>query len=308
MHAGFHSLHGAMTDPLPPLSEETVPLRAWMLPTASRASLLALHAFARGIDDMADDPLVKDTVKREALQTLRQNLEAVTIIGGDVRRLPHWAQPFGKLVQHGRASLSLACDLLMTLEEDTRHVPIRDYESLLTYAQGAAVPIGRLALQLAHGEDAPKPSLHPLDALCVALQLLNVVRDCGRDWLVLQRIYLPADWMRQSGVANTELERAHSTPALRAVLDHVLERASALLDAARPLPALLPERRFRLLMRVMLLQARALHRELKIRDPLQGRIRLPKRVQWECVWRALMEEWLTRRRVAAVPSMPDGPA
>lgn len=302
MHAGFHFPHCAMTDPLPPLSDETVPLRHWMLPLASRTALLALHAFARGVDDVADDPLVKDTTKREQLQMLRQNLEAVTVIGGDVRSLPGWAQPFGKLVQHGRASLSLASDLLLTLEEDTRHGPIRDYESLLTYAQGAAVPIGRLALQLAHGEDAPKHAFHPLDALCVALQLLNVVRDCGRDWLVLQRIYLPADWMRQGGVTSAELERAHSTPALRGVLDRVLERASALLDAARTLPAELPERRFRLLMRVMQLQARALHRELKTRDPLQGRIRLSRRVQWECVWRALMEEWLGRKSLAAVPA------
>ncbi len=289
-----------MHEPLPlrletNLANETVPLARWMLPPMARPALMALHAFARGVDEIADDPLVRDAVKREQLVRLRETLQAATTIGGEVRALPEWAQPFGRLVQHGRASLSLATDLLLTLEEDTRHVPVRDYESLLTYAQGAAVPVGRLALQLAHGEDAPKSALHPLDALCVALQLLNVVRDCGRDWLVLRRIYLPADWMRQGGVSSADLERARSSPALRGVIDRVLERASALLDAARILPEQLPERRFRLLMRLMLLQARALHAELKTHDPLQARARLPKRVQWECVWRALVEEWLGRK-------------
>ncbi len=284
-----------MNKPTPPLSAETVPLARWLLPPAARGALLALHSFARQVDDIADDPILKDTTKRAQLERIRENLHAATLPGGDGRTLPPWAWPYTLLVQRGFASLSLTNDLLTTLEDDTRHVPMRDYEGLLAYAQGAAVPIGRLALQLAHGEDAPKSALHPLDALCVALQLLNVVRDCGRDWLVLRRIYLPADWMRQGNVTSADLERRTCTPALRLTLDRLLDRASALLDAARDLPTHLPERRFRLLMRVVYLQARALHGMLKHEDPLMSRISLSKRMQFECAWRALVEEWLGRK-------------
>jgi phytoene/squalene synthetase len=278
-------------DPLAPIAlETTVPTALWVVEPVLRAQLLALYAWVRGVDDITDDPLLAGIKKRDQLRTMR----AVLSEDGDVRSLPAWARGLAMLIHRHHCSFRHALDVLAALEEDTDHRPMRDYEALLSYAQLVAVPIGRMALEIAEESTA---DLIAADALSVALQLLNVVRDSGKDYLVLGRVYLPGEWIRQAGMDTDELTFSHSTPRVRTVHGRVLERAKAFLDAARPLPDSIANRRLRIVLRAMLMAAGMLHAALLEHDPLTQRVRLTRWQEIQCLWCAMLDEFVPSRMI-----------
>ena len=276
-------------------AEATVPFALWLLPLHLRRRMDAFYHFARGADDLTDDPLLPSEEKHKTLRQLRDALEY-----GETQGIPEWAREFAALVRRKLVPQIHGIELLNALDDDLTLHQMRDYESLLVYAQRVAVGCGRMALPLLDelNEKGEGADLAAADALCLALQLLNVVRDAGKDYLVLKRVYLPGDWMRQGGVPLDDLTLAQPTPRLRGVIDRLLERASALLDAARPLPASLKNRRTRILLRAVLISSRLMLEKLKHQNPLGTRIQLTRFEQIQILWESLLQEiWLSRRKI-----------
>ena len=60
----------------------------------------------------------------------------------------------------------------------------------MDYCRYSAMPVGRFVLDV-HGESR---DLWPAnDALCAALQVINHLQDCAKDYRELDRVYLPLD-------------------------------------------------------------------------------------------------------------------
>jgi len=142
------------------------------------------------------------------------------------------------------------------------------------------MPVGRHVLDL-HGED--RATYAPSDALCTALQVLNHLQDCAKDLAALDRCYLP-------GVAVDDLRRSSATPALRRVIDDLLDRVDALNRTAIDLPRRVRSRRLRLETAVIVGLAHRLARRLRRGDPLARRVKLTKRDAVASVMAAL--RWL----------------
>jgi phytoene/squalene synthetase len=150
------------------------------------------------------------------------------------------------------------------------------------YCLLSAAPVGRYLLDL-HGGSAD--GYGPSDALCNALQVINHLQDCKDDYLGLDRVYLPQDWMKDEGVEVTDLAAGQSTPGLRRVLDRTLDATATLMTEARALPGGLKSRRLAIESAAILEIADRLSGLLRHRDPLG-----PRRVQltkpgyvWCCV-------------------------
>ena len=82
-----------------------------------------------------------------------------------------------------------------------------------------------------------------LDALCAALQMINHLQDCGKDYRELDRVYLPQDALAAAGV-----ERARrwprARPARRCAGDRRPgARTAGLLDGSRPFAGQIRDRR-----------------------------------------------------------------
>jgi phytoene/squalene synthetase len=277
--------------------EGTVPFALWLLPVPVRMRAMALYRFARGLDDLVDDPVLSVEAKDKVLRAIRQALE-----NGEVQGLPVWAREFGQLHRRKLVKTAVVLDLLNAMEEDVEHRHLRDYESLLAYARMAAAPVGRMALELL---DEEKADVKAADALCIALQLLNVVRDASKDYLVLKRVYLPGDWLQQGGVPLEDFTHTQLTPRLRGTMQRVLDRAAAFLDAARPLPASIRSRQLRVLLRAVMIMARMLHAKLSEQNPLAGRVHLGRLEQFQAIWQAVLIEFLPARQGAAnAPAKP----
>ena len=64
------------------------------------------------------------------------------------------------------------------------------------------MPVGRFVLDL-HGEDRSVWAYS--DPLCSALQVINHLQDCAKDYRALDRVYLPLDAMGSCGARVEEL-------------------------------------------------------------------------------------------------------
>jgi phytoene/squalene synthetase len=219
---------------------ENFPVVRFLAP-AHRERVLHFYRLARQADDIADDPHLAPEDK----------LHRLDIVAAAEPDNAHLAQ------------------LLQAFRWDVSKHRYRDWSELMLYCRFSAVPVGHFLLEL-HGEKT-----HPgADALCSALQVLNHLQDCGEDYRRLNRVYLPLAWIEAEGAAVTELGAGAASPALRRVLDRVLDRIDELLLQARPLGTAIADRRLRFQTEVTLAVARRLARALRRRDPLATRVRL----------------------------------
>ena len=123
-------------------------------------------------------------------------------------------------------------DLIAAFKQDAVKLRYRDWDDLMGYCILSAAPVGRYLVDL-HGEG--RRCYPASDALCNALQVLNHLQDCQADYRDLDRVYLPEPWLAEAGGSVAELGRPRATPAVRRVIDRLLDRTAELVRDARPL-------------------------------------------------------------------------
>jgi phytoene/squalene synthetase len=143
----------------------------------------------------------------------------------------------------------------------------------MNYCRYSASPVGRYLLDV-HGEDPA--GKHYSDALCDALQVINHLQDCKVDYLEMNRVYVPLDHLSAEGIGVEALAEPKSSPALRRVLDRLLDETDALMIRARKLPGALRDTRLRCESAIIVRLADTLIGHLRRRDPLAGRVKLTK--------------------------------
>jgi 15-cis-phytoene synthase len=179
-----------------------------LLPPAKRQALAAVYAFARRIDDIGDGDLPAPA-KLAALADARASVTALgaerDLPGGNGSPPPGNGGLAGDLVLVAladaahRFDIPLAAfgELIDGCEADVRGTTYRTFDDLLHYCRCVAGSIGRLSLGVFGTADVATAA--PLaDALGVALQLTNILRDIREDYLG-GRIYLPAEDFERFG-------------------------------------------------------------------------------------------------------------
>jgi len=246
--------------------QENFPVASLLLAASKRATIMAYYRFARHADDIADsaDLTPEDKVAR------LDRLDAA-LMGGEDSPEVALAVRYRRAVGGDAVLIGHASRLLPAFRRDSVRDHCADWADLMAYCDHSAAPVGRFLLDL-HGES--HDTFPPADALCAALQVLNHLQDCGKDYLELKRVYLPRDWMRAAGMSLDMLEREASTPQLRAVIARTLDATDGLIRLATPLPGLIRDTRLKLQTAITLRVAERLSRLLRKGDPLAGRVAL----------------------------------
>jgi squalene synthase HpnC len=250
--------------------DENFPVGSWLLPAALRPHVALFYAFARAIDDIADNPELAPDEKIRRLDGFEQ-----AILGRET------ADPAYVKAHRLRASLletgvtpQHCVDLVAAFKRDATVLRYRDWDELIHgYCMLSAAPVGRYLLDL-HGEN--RSGYPASDALCNALQVINHLQDCKDDYRNLNRVYLPLDWLTTEGETVAALEAPHASPGLRRVLDRCLVGVETLLVEARKLPGRLKSRHLAYESGVIVALAEQLTRMLRRRDPVAERVELSK--------------------------------
>ena len=248
--------------------DENFPVGSFLLPKRLRPKVAIFYAYARAIDDIADNPALEPDDKVARLDGFDRALlgETDDPAYAKAHRVRETMAETGQVVRHCR-------DLIVAFKQDAEKSRYDDWDDLMAYCHHSAAPVGRFLIDLHGGPDSAWPAA---DALCNALQVINHLQDCADDYRSLDRVYLPGDWMAAEGAAVEDLRAAAMTPGLRRVKDRCLDGVDALLRDARPLMPALRSRRLALESAAIHALARTLSKRLRNGDPVSTRIELPK--------------------------------
>jgi phytoene synthase len=171
-----------------------------LLPPDKRRALAAVYAFARRIDDIGDGTL-PPADKLSALSEARASILAVAH-GGSPGTDPDGSADLVlvALADTGRrfpVPLEVFGELIDGCEADVRGTTYTTFDDLRVYCRCVAGSIGRLSLGVFGTRDVATAA--PLaDALGVALQLTNILRDIREDYQD-GRVYLPDEDFKRFG-------------------------------------------------------------------------------------------------------------
>jgi len=108
------------------------------------------------------------------------------------------------------------------------------------------------------------------------LQVINHLQDCGVDYRLLDRVYVPLDALVAAGAAVESLGEGRATPALRECLRGMAARTAILLQQSEGLAASVADARLAIEISVIQSLARRLLAILDARDPLSEKVHLTK--------------------------------
>jgi len=223
---------------------------------------MAFYRFARVADDVADNAAAPPTAKLALLEDMRACLV------GEANGSPEATALREVLAERGLSNRH-ALDLLAAFRQDVTKQRYADWNELLDYCRHSAMPVGRFVLDV-HGES--KDTWPANDALCAALQIINHLQDCAKDYRELGRVYIPLDLMERASLSIVSLALDKSSLALRGVIAELAGRTQELLATARPLASQIRNRRLSLEVSVIQTLAEDLNARLLTRDPLSERV------------------------------------
>lgn len=200
--------------------QENFPVALRLLPRRLRADLRAVYDIARTIDDLGDEApgdrlALLDGFEadlRRAWTSTEPQLPVVQRLVPVVRGHDLSIDPFLRLVAANRL--------------DQRQSSYPTWNDLLHYCTLSADPIGRIVLAVTDSVTSRRVELS--DQVSTALQVLEHCQDVAEDRR-RGRIYLPMEDLAAFDVTEADLDAGHTTPAVRRLVAHEVERARQLL-------------------------------------------------------------------------------
>ena len=241
--------------------DENFPVASWLVRPLHRPVILAFYRFARAADDVADHPGAKADDKLFLLDDMQQSLLGT---GNQSEE----AAALRKVLGERELTNQHALDLLEAFRRDVTKLRYADWAELMDYCRYSAMPVGRFVLDV-HGES--KTTWPASDALCAALQVINHLQDCGKDYCALDRVYLPQEYLVRENVGVSALAEGHASPGLKRVIHALALRTCALLGEAKPFSGQVHDPRLGVEVAVIQKLAEELSGWLLKRDPLSER-------------------------------------
>ncbi len=253
------------------------------LPKAKRQAIIALYAFCREVDDIADE--CKDvSVARIKLAWWRT--EIAHLYAGKPQHPV--SKALAEAINRYRLDEEHFLEIIDGMEMDLDQNRYADFKQLQLYCYRVASVVGLLSVQIFGFKD--RKTLKYAHDLGMALQLTNIIRDVGED-ARRNRIYLPLDELKKFGVNEAEILDSQASDKIKELLEFQIERAETFYDRAlRELPA--EDRKTQRTGLMMAAIYRTLLREIKADNPTQvlnARISLPPLRKFWLAWKTFIK-------------------
>lgn len=229
-------------------SGENFAVAPFFLPRAWRDDLMAVYGYARLVDDIGDGDLASpatearllglDPARADDRLAMLDAFEADLhrVFGGSAGPAEQPRHPILRTLRPTVRRCALTPEpflgLIAANRQDQTVRRYETYEDLVAYCELSANPVGRLVLQIT--DTASPERIRRSDAICTALQIAehleDVAEDLGRD-----RIYLPAQDMKEFHVQEADLAVPSAGASVRALIAYEAERARGLLNEGAPL-------------------------------------------------------------------------
>ncbi len=240
-------------------TDENFPVASVLIAPRFRAPVMAFYHFVRFADDVADHATAAPDEKLRLLEEMRATLSGESDASPEGVRLRQVCDERHLTIVH-------ALDLLEAFRRDSLpKLRYRDWDELIDYCRYSAMPVGRFVLDV-HGESR---NLWPVnDALCAALQVINHLQDCAKDYRTLNRVYIPEPLLAAAGTGVEALAAPAASPGLKGVIHSLAAKNAELLAKSRGFARGIRDTRLALEVDLIQTLAEDLNAKLMRRDPL----------------------------------------
>ena len=73
---------------------------------------------------------------------------------------------------------------------------IKKWSDLIYYCRFSANPVGRFVIDAVNEKQNIEDIYKASDNLCTALQIINHIQDCQKDFKQLERVYIPESFLK----------------------------------------------------------------------------------------------------------------
>jgi presqualene diphosphate synthase len=196
-----------------------------LLPPHKRQAMYAVYAFCREVDDIADG-LDAPAQKLRALDEWQAEIDRL-YAGSPTHSIARaLAEPVSSFALAKVDFEAILAGMRMDAVERLR---IADSAELALYCDRVACAVGRLSCMIFGVPAAEGSKL--ATALGEALQLTNILRDIQEDAL-RDRIYLPADLLREHGIGEIDPDTFATRPELAKICPVIADRAESRFEEA----------------------------------------------------------------------------
>ncbi|HXQ16863.1 MAG TPA: squalene synthase HpnC [Caulobacteraceae bacterium] len=239
-------------------TDENFPVASHLLSPAHRAPIMAFYRVARLADDIADHATATPEQKLARLAEIEASLTGKSEASAEAVALRKVLAERGLGWEH-------MLDLLEAFRRDVTKLRYQTWDELMDYCRYSAMPVGRFVLDV-HGE--AKSTWPASDALCAALQVINHLQDCAKDYHEIDRVYLPQETLDACGASVEMLADGAGDPAMTAAIRVLADNTAELLKTSRPFAGQIRDLRLALEVGAIQRLAESLNQRLRERDPL----------------------------------------
>ena len=205
-------------------SQSNLALAFIALPRGLREDMRVFYAFCRTVDDLADEP-GDPAEKQRGLDAWKR------AVCESFASEPPLAAPVRALIAKHALSTAHFHELIAGCEMDLTPARYETWEELRVYCHRVASVVGLVSATIFGARD-PRCQEYA-EALGLALQLTNILRDVGADLANGGRIYLPAEDLARFGVTPADLAAHLHDERFLALMDFEAARARDFFEKAR---------------------------------------------------------------------------
>ena len=202
-------------------SDENFPVASFLMKKNIRNIVRKFYHFARMADDIADHQNLSSNQKMQILKyfdnTILKKKQTNNKILNDII-LKFKEIPSGK--KYSR-------NLLKAFKMDASNKKYKKWNDLLYYCKFSANPVGRFVIDVVNEKQDVEKIYKASDNLCTALQIINHIQDCKKDFKLLKRVYIPDSLFKKYSLDKEILNKDKSIESFRKlkieIIDNVLE-------------------------------------------------------------------------------------
>jgi phytoene/squalene synthetase len=265
------------------------PAATRFLPGDLSDSIQILGDYAAALRAIADHPALDNARKEARLKAIADVIEGTEAPRhGEGDEAVRATLTLRHLIEGRELDLQYAWRMLQAAGQDIHKNTYPDWSDLLTWCKFWVAPMGRMAYQIAGGQEG---GAEKAESFAIAVELLFLIEQASTHYRWLGRVYLPTRWFRDNGVDPTTLGQTPPDQALIPVFARALEEAGRLLDSSQGIHQNFPTRRLRIAAAIAYGEARSWAASLARANPPTGAHRPGRgtrhRVILSGIWRGM---------------------
>lgn len=212
--------------------DENFPVSSFLINKKYKRHIKNLYFFARSADDIADNKSLKINRKYDLLN------EFNFLIKNKKYSKYFFINNLLETLETTQINNQYPLLLLEAFKQDVEKKRYDSWEDLIDYCNKSASPVGRFVIDLHYFDRTEKcKDIDKIylgcDNLCNSLQIINHIQDCKKDFLDLDRIYLPQEYFRKLNCSSQNLLAINERKKILDVLNICLENVEQLLKKSK---------------------------------------------------------------------------